>query len=148
MAENSKLSSFSWMIGGPQGSGINVSAEIFAKALSRAGYYVFGQIEYHSNIKGKHSAYRLRISREPVHSHVETVHLLSALDEETLVGDMYHEFPAHPGHATRRRNFGAEQKCGLLAGEMSELLFGKHRRDVRTHDDHSAANNMRGATPG
>jgi 2-oxoglutarate ferredoxin oxidoreductase subunit alpha len=87
------------MIGGPQGSGINVSAEIFAKALSRAGYYVFGQIEYHSNIKGKHSAYRLRISDQPVHSHVEEVHLLSALDEETLVGDLYHEFPAHPGHA-------------------------------------------------
>ena len=89
---------FSWMIGGPQGSGLNVSAEILAKALSRAGYYVFGQIEYHSNIKGKHSAYRLRISDAPMHSHVEAVHLLSALDEETLVGDMYHEFPAHRGH--------------------------------------------------
>jgi 2-oxoglutarate ferredoxin oxidoreductase subunit alpha len=87
------------MIGGPQGSGLNVSAEIFAKALSRTGYYVFGQIEYHSNIKGKHSAYRLRISDAPVSSHVEAVHLLSALDEETLVGDLYHEFPAHRGHA-------------------------------------------------
>ena len=89
---------FSWMIGGPQGSGLNVSAEILARALSRSGYYIFGQIEYHSNIKGKHSAYRLRVSEAPVHSHVETVHLLSALDEETLVGDMYHEFPAHRGH--------------------------------------------------
>ncbi len=91
-------SHFSWMVGGPQGSGLNVSAEILARALSRAGYYVFGQIEYHSNIKGKHSAYRLRISDQPVNSHVEAVHLLSALDEETLVGDMYHEFPAHRGH--------------------------------------------------
>ncbi len=89
---------FSWMIGGPQGSGLNVSAEILAKALSRSGYYVFGQIEYHSNIKGKHSAYRLRVADAPVHSHVETVHLLSSLDEETLVGDMYHEYPAHRGH--------------------------------------------------
>ena len=86
------------MIGGPQGSGINVSAETFAKALSRCGFYVFGQIEYHSNIKGKHSAYRLRISDQPVSSHIEAVHLLSALDEETMVGDLYHEFPAHPGH--------------------------------------------------
>jgi 2-oxoglutarate ferredoxin oxidoreductase subunit alpha len=92
------MESFSWMIAGPQGSGINVSAEIFAKALARAGYYVFGQLEYHSNIKGKHSAYRLRIADHPVHSHVETIHLLSALDEESLVGDMYHEFPAHAGH--------------------------------------------------
>ncbi len=107
MRESSVGSSFSWMIGGPQGSGINVSAETFAKALSRAGYYIFGQIEYHSNIKGKHSAYRLRISPVPVSSHVEEVHLLSALDEETLVGDLYHEFPAHPGHAHEMAPGGA-----------------------------------------
>ncbi|MGB6624591.1 MAG: 2-oxoacid:acceptor oxidoreductase family protein, partial [Candidatus Acidiferrales bacterium] len=74
-------SHFCWMIGGPQGSGLNVSAEILAKALCRSGYYVFGQIEYHSNIKGKHSAYKLRISDEPVASHVDAVHLLSSLDE-------------------------------------------------------------------
>src|SRR5579864_7397226 len=90
---------FSFMIGGSQGSGLNVSAEIFAKALCRSGYYVFGQIEYHSNIKGKHSAYRLRISDDPVASHIDAVHLLSSLDEETLIGDMYHEYPAHRGHA-------------------------------------------------
>ncbi|HEV2288851.1 MAG TPA: 2-oxoacid:acceptor oxidoreductase subunit alpha [Candidatus Acidoferrales bacterium] len=91
-------SDFCWMIGGPQGSGLNVSAEILAKALSRSGYYVFGQIEYHSNIKGKHSAYKLRISGEHVSSHLDAVHLLSSLDEETLIGDLYHEFPAHRGH--------------------------------------------------
>jgi 2-oxoglutarate ferredoxin oxidoreductase subunit alpha len=101
------MSDFSWMIAGPQGSGLNVSAEIMAKALSRTGYYVFGQYEYHSNIKGKHSAYRLRISDNPVNSHLETVHLLSALDEETLVGDMYHEFPAHRGHVVEVASGGA-----------------------------------------
>ncbi|MEK7215332.1 MAG: 2-oxoacid:acceptor oxidoreductase family protein, partial [Chloroflexota bacterium] len=90
---------FSWMIGGPQGSGINLGAEILAKVLSRLGYYVFGNIEYHSNIKGKHSYYRLRIADRPVYSHIEAVHLLVALDEETLIGDLYHEFPGHRGHA-------------------------------------------------
>lgn len=90
--------SFSWMIGGPQGSGINTSAEILAKALCRHGYHVFGNIEYHSNIKGKHSYYRVRIADRPVHSHLEEVHLLVALEEETLFGDLYHEFPAHRGH--------------------------------------------------
>ena len=86
------------MIGGPQGSGINTSAEILAKALCRTGYHVFGNIEYHSNIKGKHSYYRLRIDNQPVRSHLEDVHLLVALDEETLFGDLYHEFPGHEGH--------------------------------------------------
>jgi 2-oxoglutarate ferredoxin oxidoreductase subunit alpha len=115
------------MIGGPQGSGINVSAEIFAKALSRTGYYVFGQIEYHSNIKGKHSAYRLRISNQPVHSHVETVHLLSALDEETLVGDLYHEFPAHPGHAHEI----APQGAILYAKENRKYVDWIERADIQ-----------------
>ncbi|MCL6566243.1 MAG: 2-oxoacid:acceptor oxidoreductase subunit alpha [Acidobacteriia bacterium] len=119
---------FSWMVGGPQGSGINVSAEILAKALMRAGYYVFGQIEYHSNIKGKHSSYRLRISDEPVHSHVEEVHLLSALDEETLVGDMYHEFPAHRGHAHEIAPGGAilydaENKKFISWIERDDIFF-------------------------
>lgn len=90
--------SFSWMIGGPQGSGINLGAEVLAKAFCRGGYHVFGNIEYHSNIKGKHSYYRLRISDRPVHSHLEAIHLLVALDDESLFGDLYHEFPAHSGH--------------------------------------------------
>jgi 2-oxoglutarate/2-oxoacid ferredoxin oxidoreductase subunit alpha len=125
--EKSPHSSFSWMIGGPQGSGINVSAETFAKALSRAGYYVFAQIEYHSNIKGKHSAYRLRVSDEPVGSHVETVHLLSALDEETLVGDLYHEFPAHPGHAHEMAANGAI----LYDREYSKFIPWIERKDIQ-----------------
>ena len=90
--------SFSWMIGGPQGSGINTSAELLAKVLSRGGYQVFGNIEYNSNIKGKHSYYRLRIAVEPVRSHLEEIHLLVALEDETLFGDLYHEWPAHRGH--------------------------------------------------
>src|SRR5713226_5720767 len=119
---------FSWMIGGPQGSGLNVSAEILAKALARGGYYVFGQIEYHSNIKGKHSAYRLRIAAAPTHSHVEAVHLLSALDEETLVGDMYHEFPAHRGHVHEIAPGGAilydaEQKKFIDWIERDDILL-------------------------
>lgn len=119
---------FSWMVGGPQGSGINVSAEILEKALARSGYYVFGQIEYHSNIKGKHSAYRLRISDRPVSSHVEAVHLLSALDEETLVGDLYHEFPAHRGHAHEVAPGGAilydaEQKKFIEWIERDDIHF-------------------------
>ncbi|MER3467511.1 MAG: hypothetical protein C4312_02700, partial [Thermoflexus sp.] len=90
----------SWMIGGPQGSGINVAAETLAKAFSRGGLYVFANIEYHSNIMGKHSYYRVRVSEEPVHAPVDEVHLLAALDEETLFGDHHHnpEFPTHRGH--------------------------------------------------
>lgn len=90
---------YSVVVGGPQGSGINLSAELFAKALSRGGWQVFGNIEYHSNIKGKHSNYRLTISESSINSHIEAIDVLIALDEETLFGDMYHHFPQHRGLA-------------------------------------------------
>ncbi|MBI4055319.1 MAG: 2-oxoacid:acceptor oxidoreductase subunit alpha [Elusimicrobia bacterium] len=88
---------FSWVIGGPQGSGINLSAELFAKALSRAGLKVFANIEYHSNIKGKHSDYRLTIGQTQPRSHDDPIDFLVALDEETLCGDLYHQYPTHRG---------------------------------------------------
>src|SRR5574341_1464460 len=88
-----------WMIGGPQGSGINASAEVFAKACSRAGLRVYANIEYHSNIMGKHSFYRVRVGDEDVRSYKEKSDILVALDHETLVGDGDHRrWPTHYGH--------------------------------------------------
>ena len=89
----------SWMIGGPQGSGINASAEVFAKACSRAGLRVFANIEYHSNIMGKHSFYRVRVDEGPIHSYRDKADILVALDHETLSGDGDHRrWPTHYGH--------------------------------------------------
>jgi 2-oxoglutarate ferredoxin oxidoreductase subunit alpha len=87
-----------WVIGGPQGSGINSVAETFAKACARGGLHVFANIEYHSNIKGEHSYYRVRASERKVQSHVDWIDLLIALDKETLFGDLHKEFPTHSGH--------------------------------------------------
>jgi len=86
------------MIGGPQGSGINSVAENFAKACIRGGLHVFANIEYHSNIKGEHSYYRLRVDSRELRSHVDWVDLLVALDKETLFGDLNKVHPTHAGH--------------------------------------------------
>jgi len=87
------------MIGGPQGSGINASAEVFAKACSRAGLRVYANIEYHSNIMGKHSFYRVRVGDEDVRSYKERADILVALDDETLTGDGHHRrWATHFGH--------------------------------------------------
>ncbi|HZY47362.1 MAG TPA: 2-oxoacid:acceptor oxidoreductase subunit alpha [Candidatus Bathyarchaeia archaeon] len=90
--------SFTWMIGGPQGSGINSVAENFAKACIRGGLHIFANIEYHSNIKGEHSYYRLRVESKAPRSYVDWVDLLVALDRETLFGDMNKPHPTHQGH--------------------------------------------------
>jgi 2-oxoglutarate/2-oxoacid ferredoxin oxidoreductase subunit alpha len=90
--------SLTWMIGGPQGSGINSVAENLARACMRGGLHVFANIEYHSNIKGEHSYYRLRVEAKEPRSHVDWVDLLVALDKETLFGDMNKGQPTHRGH--------------------------------------------------
>jgi 2-oxoglutarate ferredoxin oxidoreductase subunit alpha len=88
-----------WMIGGPQGSGINASAEVFAKACSRAGLRVYANIEYHSNIMGKHSFYRVRVDDEDVRSYKDKADILVALDLESLAGDGDHRrWATHYGH--------------------------------------------------
>ena len=88
------------MIGGPQGGGINASAEIYAKALLRGGLHVFANIEFHSNIMGKHSYYRVTAAPIPVRSHIDAIHMLVALDQETLFGDALERkhYPSHTGH--------------------------------------------------
>jgi 2-oxoglutarate/2-oxoacid ferredoxin oxidoreductase subunit alpha len=90
----------SWVIGGPQGGGINASAEIYAKALMRGGLHVFANIEFHSNIMGKHSYYRVTAAPVPVRSHIDAIHVLVALDQETLFGDALQRkhYPSHTGH--------------------------------------------------
>jgi 2-oxoglutarate ferredoxin oxidoreductase subunit alpha len=90
--------SLTWVIGGPQGSGINSVAETYAKACARGGLQVFANIEYHSNIKGEHSYYRVRASEKEVRSHVDWIDLLVSLDKETLFGDLHKEYPSHNGH--------------------------------------------------
>ena len=92
------VNKLSWMIGGPQGSGINRSAEVFARACIRNGLHVFSNIEYHSNIMGRHSFYRVRVNDKRIRSHVDSVDLLLALDEETLFGDVDSQYPTHRGH--------------------------------------------------
>ncbi|MEZ4574388.1 MAG: 2-oxoacid:acceptor oxidoreductase subunit alpha [Vampirovibrionales bacterium] len=77
------VNQFSWMIGGPQGTGVDSSANLFLRSCAVAGLYAYGKREYHSNIMGEHSYFNVRVSETPVHSHVDPVHLLVTFDDET-----------------------------------------------------------------
>ncbi len=74
-----------WMAGGPQGSGVDTAANIFGRACGYGGLYVYGRREYHSNIKGLHSYFHLRISSREISANVNNVDLLAAFDAETVV---------------------------------------------------------------
>lgn len=80
-----KVLDVNWMAGGPQGSGVDAAANIFGRACGYGGLYVFGRREYHSNIKGLHSYFQLRVSDHEVSANVNDVNLLAAFDAESVV---------------------------------------------------------------
>jgi len=71
-------------IGGEAGMGLESSGVGFSQALVRGGLHVFGLPDYHSRIRGGHNFFTVRIARRPLYSHTEAVHLLLALDQETV----------------------------------------------------------------
>jgi len=79
------MKEISWMAGGAQGAGVDSAANIFGRACGYGGLYVYGKREYHSNIKGLHSYFHLRVSDREVQANVDDVDLLAAFDAETVV---------------------------------------------------------------
>src|SRR2546428_5861518 len=80
-----KVNDLSWMTGGPQGSGVDSSANIFAGACVLGGLWTFGLREYYSSIKGPHSYYEVRVNSDKIRSHVNNVDVLATFDAETLI---------------------------------------------------------------
>ena len=58
----------SWKVGGQQGEGIESTGEIFATAMNRKGYYLYGYRHFSSRIKGGHTNNKIRVSTSPVHA--------------------------------------------------------------------------------
>lgn len=75
---------FTWLIGGPQGSGVESGANIFSKVCAEMGYQIFGKREFYSNIKGEHSYFTVRVSDEKINSNINDVNLMASFDAETI----------------------------------------------------------------
>jgi 2-oxoglutarate ferredoxin oxidoreductase subunit alpha len=77
-------SEISCIVGGQQGEGIESVGEILAKAMGRMGFCLFGSRNFSSRIKGGHTDFNLRISKEYVYSSSEELEILIAFDEDTI----------------------------------------------------------------
>lgn len=135
------------MAGGPQGSGVDSAANIFGRACGYGGMYVYGRREYHSNIKGLHSYFHLRIANHDLLANVNDVDMLAAFDAETVVR---HANDVVPGGAiivdkdqldmvilnipTLPQEFKAELKKYLqinaIGDRLSDLLVYAEKRGV------------------
>lgn len=74
----------SWKIGGEAGFGLMLTGSIFAKVLTRLGFFVFSYPEYPSLIRGGHNSSQVRFSLKPIRSAVNLVDLLVALNLDTI----------------------------------------------------------------
>lgn len=74
----------SWKVGGQQGEGIESTGEIFATAMNRKGYYLYGYRHFSSRIKGGHTNNKIRVSLTPVHAISDDLDILVAFDQETI----------------------------------------------------------------
>ncbi|SUK14824.1 pyruvate ferredoxin oxidoreductase alpha chain [Staphylococcus agnetis] len=77
-------SQVSWKVGGQQGEGIESTGEIFATAMNRKGYYLYGYRHFSSRIKGGHTNNKIRVSTTPVHAISDDLDILVAFDQETI----------------------------------------------------------------
>jgi 2-oxoglutarate ferredoxin oxidoreductase subunit alpha len=74
----------SWKVGGQQGEGIESTGEIFAIALNRLGYYLYGYRHFSSRIKGGHTNNKIRVSTENIQAISDDLDILVAFDQETI----------------------------------------------------------------
>ena len=88
-----KRDDFFWMAGGPQGSGVDSSANIFARACCLGGLHVYGKREYSSNIKGMHSYFQIRASPHDVGAMMDRADLLCTFDAESIVRHIWEVAP-------------------------------------------------------
>lgn len=72
-------------IGGEAGQGVGRSGMLLGKALMRAGFYTYGNIDYPSLIRGGHNYYTVRTSHRKVTSILEKPDLVVALNKETVL---------------------------------------------------------------
>ncbi|MBM7644419.1 2-oxoglutarate ferredoxin oxidoreductase subunit alpha [Scopulibacillus daqui] len=78
------INQLSWKVGGQQGEGIESTGEIFAKALYRLGYHLYGYRHFSSRIKGGHTNNKIRVSTEKIRSVSDDLDILVAFDQETI----------------------------------------------------------------
>ena len=75
-------------IGGAAGQGIQTISSLIARTLVRHGFYAFINQDFASRIRGGHNFDQVRIASTSVMAPADRVHILIALNEETVRRDI------------------------------------------------------------
>ena len=71
-------------IGGEAGQGVESSGAGFAKALARAGLWIYGLQDYMSRIRGGHNFYQIRTSDQKIWTFRDAIHMLLPFTAEAI----------------------------------------------------------------
>ena len=81
-----RLEEVRFLLGGPQGTGLETAAQVLTTAYAMEGYRVYSSREYFSNIKGRHSYINVRVnSRRQRWAPREAPHVIAGIDAETIL---------------------------------------------------------------
>ena len=74
-----------FLLGGPQGSGLETAAQVLTSSYAIKGYRVYSTREYYSNIKGRHSYVNVRVSTQKLPmAPRQDPDLIAGIDAETI----------------------------------------------------------------
>lgn len=72
------------VIAGEAGQGLQTTGAALVRIFCRLGYHVFSHQDYMSRIRGGHNFYQIRVSEKPVTASRQGIHILVALDRESI----------------------------------------------------------------
>ncbi len=79
------MKSLNYILGGPQGGGLETSSAVLSWAFAKSGYGIISDREYYSNIVGRHSYIHARVDSEELPKDLQyPVKLLGAMDAESV----------------------------------------------------------------
>ncbi len=87
------VNNLTFKMGGEAGQGVESSGAGFAKALSRAGLYIYGMQDYMSRIRGGQNFFLIRVSDRDIQATESGVHVLMPLDLETVREHLHEVVP-------------------------------------------------------
>ncbi|MEZ4576510.1 MAG: 2-oxoacid:acceptor oxidoreductase family protein [Desulfobacterales bacterium] len=105
-------------IGGEAGQGIQTVGDLLSQVCQKAGLYVMAINDFESRIRGGHSFVQIRVSDHAVFSPRKDVHLLIALDLETV---RRHQHRIPEGGLILSQNPFEEAEKSLLPVEFEAL---------------------------
>lgn len=76
------------LIGGSAGQGLDTVSDFLEKVIKKSGFYLFSNKDYMSRVRGGHNFIRIRFGENKVFAHKDTLDLILALDENTV---LYHK---------------------------------------------------------